>query len=384
MRHFFPIVLVFLFVFACTATPTRVMLPSTPTLIKKPLAYAQAKRLGRGVNLGNALEAPNEGDWGMVIQKEYFQYIKEAGFDTIRVPIRWSAHAIEEPPYTIDETFFERVDWVIDSGLSKGLNVVINMHHYKEIFKNPEAHMERFIEMWKQIITRYKNLPDNVYFELLNEPHGNLNAEKWNMIMAETVAAIRQIDKHHTLILTGVAGGGIKGLPLLNSPKGESNFIITFHFYEPFLFTHQGAEWTGNSTATVGVIWPGPPETKLHPISEASVVDWVHAWFIHYNQDSLDINPAGPKPIIKVLDKAVAWSNKHGTPLWMGEFGAYGKADMQSRVNWTTFVREEAEARGISWSYWEFGAGFGVYDRKVKAWNKGLLKALISSEGHDD
>jgi endoglucanase len=47
-------------------------------------------------------------------------------------------------------------------------------------------------------------------------------------------------------------------------------------------------------------------------------------------------------------------------------------------------VREEAEAIGISWSYWEFGAGFGVYDREVKAWNKGLLKALIPSEGHDD
>jgi endoglucanase len=61
----------------------------------------------------------------------------------------------------------------------------------------------------------------------------------------------------------------------------------------------------------------------------------------------------------------------------MGEFGAYGKADMQSRVSWTTFMREEAEKRGISWSYWEFGAGFGVYDRGAGAWNEELLWALI-------
>jgi endoglucanase len=106
-------------------------------------------------------------------------------------------------------------------------------------------------------------------------------------------------------------------------------------------------------------------------------VEWVHEWFTHYNQDPRDINPAGPKQIIQALDKAVTWRIQHRIPLWMGEFGAYEKADMQSRVNWTKFVREEAEARGISWAYWEFGAGFGIYDRKVKAWNKDLLNALI-------
>jgi endoglucanase len=64
----------------------------------------------------------------------------------------------------------------------------------------------------------------------------------------------------------------------------------------------------------------------------------------------------------------------------LGEFGAYSKADMQSRVNWTTFVREEAEKRGFSYAYWEFGAGFGVYDREATGWNEGLLRALVPQE----
>ena len=88
-------------------------------------------------------------------------------------------------------------------------------------------------------------------------------------------------------------------------------------------------------------------------------------------------------PIIEALDKAVAWSEKHGVPLWMGEFGAYKKADMQSRVKWTKFVREQADVRNIPWAYWEFGSEFGVYDRKLQDWNKGLLEALIPSEGKD-
>ena len=228
--------------------------------IKKALAYAQAERLKRGVDLGNALDAPNEGDWGMVIQDDYFQLIKEAGFDTIGVPIRWSAHALEEPPYTIEETFFERVDWVIYNGLAQGLNIAIDLHHYNEIFENPDAHMDRFVEMWKQIITRYKDLPDNVYFELLNEPHGNLTAKKWNMMLAATISAIRQIDDRHTLILAGI-WGTISSLSTLNIPKEETNFIVSIHFYDPLLFTHQGAGWVPEEYGTVGVTWPGPPKT---------------------------------------------------------------------------------------------------------------------------
>jgi len=61
----------------------------------------------------------------------------------------------------------------------------------------------------------------------------------------------------------------------------------------------------------------------------------------------------------------------------MGEFGAYSKADMGSRVRWASFVRSEAEKRGISWAWWEFCAGFGVYDKDKKEWRTDLLASLI-------
>lgn len=363
-----------------TSTPRPTLAPP-PTPMNNPYAFEQAARLGRGVNLGNALEAPEEGAWGVVLKEDFFGLIAEAGFDTIRVPIRWSAHALDASPYTIDETFFERVDWVIENGLAQDLTVVINMHHYEELFDDPAGHSERFVVLWQQVATRYKDTPDAVYFEPLNEPHGNLSADKWNVLMADAVAAIREIDAgKHTLVLSGASWGGIDGLSAMRIPEGEENFIATFHFYEPFLFTHQGAEWTDAYVGTLGVIWPGPPETKLDPVPEAKKVDWVRMWFARYNQSSTSSNPAGPKPIEDALDDAAEWSEARGIPLWMGEFGAYGKADMQSRVNWTTFVREAAEARGFSWSYWEFGAGFGVYDREAEQWNEGLLNALVPVE----
>jgi endoglucanase len=373
-----------------TITPTSTEQPAaspavTPTLPLPTLTpsaditdrYEQARRLGRGVNLGNALEAPAEGEWGMVLQEEYFTLIHQAGFDTVRVPIRWSAHAEDEAPYTIDDAFFERVDWVIEQALVNELNVVINMHHYNELFDEPTAHQIRFIEIWKYIAERFKNKPTQLYYELLNEPHNNLTKVRWEKLMSETVTAVRRIDNVHTIIVGGADWGGIKGLLNLALPEGEENLICTFHFYDPMLFTHQGAEWVSEEYGTLGVEWPGPPETEVTPIPEAANVTWVYTWFSQYNAFPYETNPAGPKPIQSTFDWAERQRDRLDCPMWLGEFGAYGKADMQSRINWTTYVREEAESLGIPWAYWEFGAGFGVYDRENDKWNDGLLKALI-------
>ncbi len=338
---------------------------------------AQAVRLGRGVNLGNALEAPREGEWGMVIEETFFSLIREAGFDTVRVPIRWSAHAQTVPPYTVDAAFFARVDWVVAQALAEDLNVVLNMHHYDEIFVSPEAHADRFVAIWEQIAERYVDQPATVYFELLNEPHGSLDARRWNVLLARTIAAVRSIDAYHTLIVGGDQWNSIAGLAALEIPEEEHNVIATFHYYEPFLFTHQGAEWVGAEIGTTGVSWPGPPDEAITLTPASRDVDWVRVWFARYHQTSGDHNPASRSAIKRDFERAAAWREQSGVPLWLGEFGAYSTADMGSRARWTEAVREEAEAWGLPWAYWEFGAGFGVYDRQVGGWRQPLLTALI-------
>jgi endoglucanase len=374
-----------------TLPPTRASEPTStplPTVTPFPTAtppakaldrFEQGERLGRGVNLGNALEAPQEGEWGMILEQEFFQLIAKAGFDTVRVPIRWSAHAEVDPPFTIDEAFFRRVDWVIENAFANDLSVVLNMHHYNPLFSNPGEHRARFIALWRQIVLRYREMPGQLYFEPLNEPHDKLTTDKWNDLLLEVVAAIRELDKFHTIVVTGAGWGGIKGLMALEIPVGEENYVCSFHFYDPFPFTHQGAEWVDDTYST-GVQWPGPPETKLEPDPESLKVSWLIKWYDDYNEQPAKYNPCGPKAITKELDWAVKWGEKLDCHLWMGEFGSYSKADMQSRVNWTAFMREQVEQRGFSWSYWEFGAGFGVYDRAAGQWNRDLLDALIPPE----
>ena len=312
----------------------------------------RAEPLGRGINLGNMLEAERyEGYWGERIEEEYFALIKNAGFDTVRIPIRWSIRADQDYPYTINPEFFERVDQVVAWAKAQELKIVINMHHYDEIFIDPDGHKRRFIEMWRQISERYKNEdPDTFYFELMNEPHDQLTMTKWNPIMKDTIRMLRdEVGITHKLILSGSNWGGASGLTGLSIPADElsnRSVIVTFHFYSPFNFTHQGADWT-DQTLPVGVTWPGRnTNSALRAIN-----------------DELDI--------------AKRWSeNNNNVPLWLGEFGAYSKAPYPSRVNWTAYVRKQAEARGISWAYWEFCSGFGIYDDQTGDWHGELVDAL--------
>lgn len=299
----------------------------------------------RCINIGNALEAPVEGQWGVYIRDEFFKIIKEAGFEAVRIPIRWSAHANNDPPYTIDEKFFQRVDHVVKKALEQGLYVIINVHHYEEIMQNPLEHRERFIAIWQQISTRYRHYPDKLIFELLNEPHDKLTADLWNQLVRETVAVIRATNPTRKIIVGPVNWNSAYALQQLQLPEGDENIIVTFHFYTPFEFTHQGAEWVSPSPR-VGVKWYGTRAEQLE--------------------------------VVRELDIAASWAEKHGgVPLLMGEFGAYGKADMESRVRWTYFVAREAEKRGIAWCYWEFAAGFGVYDQFRGRWRAELLEALL-------
>ena len=165
--------------------------------------------LGRGINMGNALEAPAEGEWGVTIRDNYFTEIKNAGFQSVRIPIRWNAHAMADSPYTIDPVFLNRVDWVLQQALENDLALIFNIHHYTDIFSEPEAQKIRFLSIWAQIAEHYQKYPDRVIFEILNEPHDNLTAELWNDFLAEAIEVIRTTNPYRTLMIGMAEWGGI-------------------------------------------------------------------------------------------------------------------------------------------------------------------------------
>jgi endoglucanase len=262
----------------------------------------------------------------------------------VRIPSCFSCHADKNAPYKIDPEFFKVVDDAVNPALQAGLIVFLDVHHCGEIMQDPVEQMDRFLAIWKQITEHYKDAGPSLFFELLNEPNQNMSPAAWKRISAEALKTIRAVSPERTITLSGVEYGSAWSLRNLSMPSSDNTAAI-FHYYEPFKFTHQGAMWMQGSNAWIGTKWTGSDEEK--------------------------------KAVTDALDIAADWSKQTGIPVVMNEFGSINTADPASRQLWTDFLTREAEKRGIGWMYWEFCAGFGVFDSKTMKWDQKMLKSLI-------
>jgi endoglucanase len=302
------------------------------------------RELGRGINLADALEAPREGLWGVTLREEYFSTIEQAGFNTVRVPIKWSAHASLTAPYLVDAAFWKRIDWVVAEAKTHHLHVILDLQNYDELVAVPEKHEDRFLAIWRQIAEHYQHEPPTVFFELLNEPHNKLDATKWNALLARAIAVIRPTNPNRWIVVGPVSWNKISALSQLMLPVEDKFIVATVHYYDPMTFTHQGAPWEKTSQTWLGNKWLGTD-------AEKAVVD----------HDFAD---------------AVAWAASHRRPLLLGEFGTYEKAPSESRARWTRYVARSAESHGMAWAYWEFCGNFGAFNPALNQWRTPLLEAL--------
>jgi endoglucanase len=303
-------------------------------------------RLGRGISFGNALDTLREGDAGLRLRERYFTEVRDAGFDTVRLPVKWSAHAGESSPYTISPALFERVDWAIGAALDRDLNIVVNVHHYDELNDAPQEQRHRFLGLWRQIAARYAGWPARLYFELLNEPRAAMTATAWNELIPPALAVIRERDPGRAVIVGPARMNDIGALPELELPD-DDRLVVGVHYYAPLEFTHQGAPWRAGADQWLGTTWG---------------------------------DDADRRAVRDDLARAASWARDHGRPLFIGEFGSYEKAGLAARQQWTRFVRLEAERLGLSWCYWDFGTDFGAFDPERNAWREPLRDALLGNE----
>ncbi|MCR6660442.1 MAG: glycoside hydrolase family 5 protein [Asticcacaulis sp.] len=158
---------------------------------------------------------------------------------------------------------------------------------------------------------------------------------------------MRETNPERNVIIGPTHWNSRNDLPLLKLPENDRHIIVTFHYYDPFHFTHQGASWADPETQKLsGIRWQGKPE-------EVAAI----------NAD---------------FDKVADWSKASNRPIFLGEFGAYDKyGKLEDRALWTRAVSDSAHKHGFATAYWYWDGGFGVYDAEKKVWVKPILDALV-------
>jgi len=310
-------------------------------------AFEQNRKLGRGVNILGYDPIWRSRDQAR-FQARHFRLLKEAGFSSVRINLQPFRRMNPANGYALSESWFGVLDWAVREAQAQGLRVILDLHEYTSLGNDPVTNKVKFLAFWRQISAHCQGAPESVLFEVLNEPSRKLTPELWNKYLAEGLAIIREKNPTRTVIVGPAFWNSIDHLAELELPVADRHLLVTIHYYKPMDFTHQGAAWADRKDK-LGVNWLGTEE-ELRAIKDD-------------------------------FDKAASWAKQHDRPLFLGEFGTYDKAPMESRVRYVSSVARAAEQRGWSWAYWQFDSDFILYDIGLNSWIEPIRRALIPAAG---
>ncbi|MBA3784679.1 MAG: glycoside hydrolase family 5 protein [Acidobacteria bacterium] len=291
-------------------------------------------------------------------REKMFADIAKAGFKTVRIPINFGAWASLKPPYEWENKEGpEAADLFVKWALANDLNVIIDLHHTELDNSIPgAATTERIVSLWKRIAERYKNTDrEKVFFELRNEPH-DISAADWRAQAEQLIKTVRAVAPNHTLIV-GFHDWNSRQALIDSKPFPDTNIIYTFHYYDPFIFTHQGATWSSEGLPELkNVPFPWSKDAKIQtpPIAKGK---WIENQINSYQKDS-----AGEK-MFADLKAAKEWAEKNKVPIFLGEFGSFNKyAALDARCRHAEIIYSSLGKLNIPSAWWEWDGGFNMFE----------------------
>lgn len=284
------------------------------------------------------------------ITEEDVKNIADMGLDHIR--LGFDQIVIEESPYKYREEIFDMILRFAEWCKKYKLNLVLNLHkslgNYCDIkeevslFESPEL-KERFVALWREFERRFSGL-DYVAFELLNEVR-DVNPKDWNGLAETAVSEIRKLNPKRIIIVGGThwnAPYSLGKIKLFDDP----NIVYTFHFYEPFEFTHQRGVLQASTLFYNRVMYYPSDIAPYREYRECIGADAT----LYKNLAKMDKNA-----LRRMLQPAFDFAKKHPDKiLWCGEFGTIRHAPGRSRENYMRDIISMLKENGIQYCVWNY------------------------------
>ena len=345
-------------------------------------------QMGTGINLGNILSAPYEGNWASPLTEDYIDNVARLKFKHVRIPIRFDNQTTpfssvtytdglgnyigSSADYVVNTSYLDRIEQIIDWCIARNLIAIIDVHgdhwfwesfdstsSYYATGNDRQARIDRFKAIWRDIAARFQNKPDSVLFEIMNEPFFSMSATEVIDINTQILTVIRNTNPTRCVIVTGGSLNSFQAPMQLSSTflQSDNYLIATFHYYKPFPFT-----------------------------SSASQTHTDNDWGTLSDQNQVQTE----------FDQVYNWSVQNNIPIYLGEFGAdnengynyftqtyglYGGPDVESRRLYHEFVANYARTKGFALAVWDAGekSGKTVYLTTPKSWVKDVRNAVLGS-----
>ncbi len=289
--------------------------------------WDMARKMGRGINMGNTLEARGgEGSWAPKAEEYYFDDYKDAGFTNVRIPIHWGIRI--DDAGTIEADFLDRVEQVVDWSMARGLVTIINVHHEEWVINDYARSKPKLVRIWEQLGERFKGKSENLVFELFNEPRDPMTADDCTDMNFTLAEVVRKTNPERVIILGGGNWGQFRDLYNVDFPVDDYT-MAQFHYYDPHEFTHEDME----------------------------------EWWEH---DKIKAD----------IDKVIPWlRDERKVPGFVGEFGV-GHGDKNKPKNWEAVLAyyealtESLAEWEVPYSVWDDSGWYKVYDRRGRTFNE--------------
>ena len=373
---------------------------SFPLMVLSQITPAtMVANMGRGINTGNVMSAPIEGNWAPAFTSTYFDDIASVGFKTVRIPADFfgvrtsgdtsgyskeantaSEYASNPLTFTVSSAYLNRIEEVLTWALDRNLIVILDFHgaDLKEEFMDtfdqtfaPSLYTDptsakraadnaKFRAIWTQISNRLKVYSYNLLFEIINEPYFRMSETEMNTLNTDIINIIRGTGSNNAdrnIIITGGGANSYSAPQNISSDvlNLDDNLIPTFHYYRPFSFTSSSKQQhTDNDWGTV---------------SDKQTVD-------------------------SEFGQVQTWAQSNSVPILFGEFGAdneggynystqtygaYGGPENASRLEYHRYLAEKAIDLGFAFTAWDAGdkSNKTIYKVTDRTWVSDVRNALL-------
>lgn len=324
----------------------------------------------KGVNLGGWISQFDKYDhehFRTFITKEDIAYIAGLGFDHVRVPVDYNV--LEDEDGNILDSGFAYLKKCFSWCCEYHLHMLIDLHECygysfdplkkdmdRSKFFYDEALQARFLNLWKKIAEEFKDYPDTVAFEPLNEVVLWDVTDAWNQLIRKYIQTIRAIAPTTWIVIGGVCYNSVMSVALLEKPA-DDHIVYNFHCYEPMIFSHQGAYWVDQIPNDYRITYPQTVEKYREETRK------------YFGEDGTlflpEVTEMGPGYFEIIFKAALEAASKNDAPLYCGEYGVIDLADNPSKIRWLKDIHAAFAKFSIGHALWNYKEkDFGLVDER--------------------